>query len=150
MLWRNPHLFQNNGVMGWWLVKGIYPWMKKGRRVLLTFTKFYFVTYEEHQDMNLSLLVPKLPSLHLRFVLNENLLDWPVLLNTKQLISSLNFIVCCTKICNNKTSYIYYAFTPSYLVFFDNILLFQAPKVLLNVEVTEATIMKPADANGMW
>jgi hypothetical protein len=36
-----------------------------------------------------------------------------------------------------------------YLVFFDNILLFQAPKFLLNVKVTEATIMKPADANGM-
>jgi hypothetical protein len=28
--------------------------------------------------------------------------------------------------------------------------LFQAPKVLLNVEVTEATILKPTDANGMW
>jgi hypothetical protein len=36
-----------------------------------------------------------------------------------------------------------------YLVFFDNTLLFQAPKVLLNVEVTEATILKPTDANGM-
>jgi hypothetical protein len=36
-----------------------------------------------------------------------------------------------------------------YLVFFDTILLFQAPKFLLNVEVTEATILKPTDANGM-
>jgi hypothetical protein len=36
-----------------------------------------------------------------------------------------------------------------YLVFFHNTLLFQAPKVLLNVEVIEATILKPTDANGM-
>lgn len=35
-----------------------------------------------------------------------------------------------------------------YLVFFGKILLFQAPKVLLNAEVIEATILKPADANG--
>jgi hypothetical protein len=36
-----------------------------------------------------------------------------------------------------------------YLVFFHNILLFQAPTFLLNVEVIEATILKPVDANGM-
>jgi hypothetical protein len=30
-----------------------------------------------------------------------------------------------------------------------NVLLFQAPKIILNVEVIEAMILKPADANGM-
>jgi hypothetical protein len=103
----------------------------------------------EPQDMNLYLLISKLPSPHLEYVLNENSIHWPVILNTKQLISSPNFIVVLKFAIIKQVIYIMHSHTAIYLVIFDNVLLFQAPKVLLNVEVTEATIMKPADANGM-